>query len=259
MSGIKIAAGGWAENKEISVSVDNTYVIGSDTSVNQAVDDKSSYVRYLQMPGAASDDARIYTYEALTVTVTGTGITDKSKVQLIGYPGDDIAFLETGSVGRLYSDYTYDTLEGTETIPAGTLVITGTYRGSPVFNNLRIDGRYLETTINEDGTQSEDLVEKPVAGAGLLFAAVVEGDMSLDISDGFFLFIPADQGEIKLPGADELDKDFEEVKYNLPSEIKAVLSRSDTATGGSVHLGAETIWISSPGGEDLPYIKLENN
>ena len=83
--------------------------------------------------------------------------------------------------------------------------------------------------------------------------------MSLDISDGFFLFIPADQGEIKLPEADELDKDFEEVKYNLPSEIKAVLSRSDTAAGGSVHLGAETIWISSPGGEDLPYIKLENN
>ena len=139
------------------------------------------------------------------------------------------------------------------------MVITGTYRGSPVFNNLRIDGRYLETTINEDGTQSEDLVEKPVSGAGLLFAAVVEGDMSLDISDGFFLFIPADQGEIKLPEADELDKDFEEVKYNLPSEIKAVLSRSDTATGGSVHLGAETSWISSPGGEDLPYIKLENN
>ena len=121
-----------------------------------------------------------------------------------------------------------------------------------MFNNLRIDGRYLETTINEDGTQSEDLVEKPVAGAGLLFAAVVEGDMSLDISDGFFLFIPADQGEIKLPEADELE-------YNLPSEIKAVLSRSDTATGGSVHLGAETSWISSPGGEDLPYIKLENN
>ena len=259
VSGIKIAAGGWAENKEISVSVDNTYVIGSDTSVNQAVDDKGSYVRYLQMPGAASDDTRIYTYEALTVTVTGTGITDKSKVQLIGYPGDDIAFLETGSVGRLYSDYPSVTLAGSGTIAAGPLVIPGTYRGSPVFNNLRIDGRYLETTINEDGTQSEDLVEKPVAGAGLLFAAGVEGDMSLDVSDGFFLFVPADQGEIKLPDADELDKDFEEVKYNLPSEIKAVLSRSDTATGGSVHLGAETIWISSPGGEDLPYIKLENN
>ena len=259
VSGIKIAAGGWVGNAEISVSVNDTYIISSDTSVNQAVDEQGSYVRYLQMPGAAPDDTRIYTYESLTVTVTGTGITDKSKVQLIGYPGDDIAFLETGSVGRLYSDYTYDTLEGTETIPAGTLVITGTYRGSPVFNNLRIDGKYLETTINEDGTQSDDLVPKTVAGYGLLFAAVVEGDMSLDISDGFFLFVPADQGEIKLPEADKLDKDFEEVKYNLPSEIKAVLSRSDTATGGSVHLGAETIWISCPGGEDLPYIKLENN
>ena len=186
VSGIKIAAGGWVGNAEISVSVNDTYVISSDTSVNQAVDEQGSYVRYLQMPGAAPDDTRIYTYESLTVTVTGTGITDKSKVQLIGYPGDDIAFLETGSVGRLYSDYTYDTLEGTETIPAGTLVITGTYRGSPVFNNLRIDGKYLETTINEDGTQSDDLVPKTVAGYGLLFAAVVEGDMSLDISDGFF-------------------------------------------------------------------------
>ena len=86
------------------------------------MDDKDSYVRYLQMPGAAPDDTRIWTYDAMTVTVTGTGITDNSMVQLIGYTGDDIAFLEKGAVGILSEAY--------DTLSAGTLVIIGTYRGN---------------------------------------------------------------------------------------------------------------------------------
>ncbi len=67
----------------------------------------------------------------MTVTVTGSGITDTSKVQLIGYTGDDIAFLETGAVGRLYCDYTYDTLRARRPPPV-ILVTYREIRGSPV-------------------------------------------------------------------------------------------------------------------------------
>ncbi len=250
VSGIKITAGGWAENAAISVSVDDTYVIGSDTSVNQAVDDKDSYVRYLQMPGAASDDTRIWTYDAMTVTVTGAGITDTSKVQLIGYTGDDIAFLETGAVGILREAY--------DTLSAGTLVIIGTYRGNPAFVVPTINGEFVTTSIDEDGNLVENTVERPVSGKTLVFATVPESGPVSDISDGIFLFVLDAQQESDLQGEGEADHNCE-AAYLLPTRIQAVLSRTDTATGGDSHTTAETEWIITPGGEDLPYIKLENN
>ena len=250
VSGIKIAAGGWAENAAISVSVDDTYVIGGDTSVNQAVDDKDSYVRYLQMPGAASDDTRIWTYDAMTVTVTGAGITDTSKVQLIGYTGDDIAFLETGAVGILREAY--------DTLSAGTLVIIGTYRGNPAFVVPTINGEFVTTSIDEDGNLVENTVERPVSGKTLVFATVPESGPVSDISDGIFLFVLDAQQESDLQGEGEADHNCE-AAYLLPTRIQAVLSRTDTATGGDSHTTAETEWIITPGGEDLPYIKLENN
>ncbi len=250
VSGIKIAAGGWAENAEISVSVDDTYVIGGDTSVNQAVDDKGSYVRYLQMPGAASDDTRIWTYDAMTVTVTGAGITDTSKVQLIGYTGDDIAFLETGAVGILSEAY--------DTLSAGTLVIIGTYRGNPAFVVPTINGEFVTTSIDKDGNLVENTVERPVSGKTLVFATVPESGPVSDISDGIFLFVLDAQQESDLQGEGEADHNCE-AAYLLPTRIQAVLSRTDTATGGDSHTTAETEWIITPGGEDLPYIKLENN
>lgn len=250
VSGIKIAAGGWAENAAISVSVDDTYVIGGDTSVNQAVDDKDSYVRYLQMPGAASDDTRIWTYDAMTVTVTGAGITDTSKVQLIGYTGDDIAFLETGAVGILSEAY--------DTLSAGTLVIIGTYRGNPAFVVPAINGEFVTTSIDEKGNLVENTVERPVSGKTLVFATVPESGPVSDISDGIFLFVLDAQQESDLQGEGEADHNCE-AAYLLPTRIQAVLSRTDTATGGDSHTTAETEWIITPGGEDLPYIKLENN
>ena len=250
VSGIKIKAGGWAENAAISVSVDDTYVIGSDTSVNQAVDDKGSYVRYLQMPGAASDDTRIWTYDAMTVTVTGAGITDTSKVQLIGYTGDDIAFLETGAVGILSEAY--------DTLSAGTLVIIGTYRGNPAFVVPTINGEFVTTSIDKDGNLVENTVERPVSGKTLVFATVPESGPVSDISDGIFLFVLDAQQESDLQGEGEADHNCE-AAYLLPTRIQAVLSRTDTATGGDSHTTAETEWIITPGGEDLPYIKLENN
>ncbi|MDE6107174.1 MAG: M60 family metallopeptidase, partial [Oscillospiraceae bacterium] len=105
-----------------------------DEASNQAVDDKESFVSYFKMPGAAETDTRIWTYDAVTVTVTGipAGVQPED-VQLITYPGDDVAFLEGGTMGLLSADYHYTALDenGNEThevIPECTLVILGTYR-----------------------------------------------------------------------------------------------------------------------------------
>jgi len=81
---------------------------GSFAAGNEAVDTAGSYLTYFQKPGAGSDDTRIWTYDAKTLTVTGipAEMAD-SDIRPVSYAGDDVAFWETGAVGRLSADYRY--------------------------------------------------------------------------------------------------------------------------------------------------------
>ena len=84
---------------------------------------------------------------------------------------------------------------------AGTLVITGTYRGDPLYQTVKIEGRFTRTAVNGDGTEAEDAVEpRFLDGRALLFAEVPEDGAVSDISDGLFLFIPNVQREAELQG-----------------------------------------------------------
>ena len=74
-----------------------------------------------------------------------------------------------------------------------------------------------------------------------------------DISDGLFLFVPDVQREAELQDQSHCDG-----VNLLPSRIKAVLSRTDSASdASSQRVTAETLWINSPGGTELPTIVLE--
>ena len=59
------------------------------------------------------------------------------ELELLGQPGDNIEIGSynngkyTNGIGRLKSDYTY---AKDKTIPAGSILITGEYRGDPAFN-----------------------------------------------------------------------------------------------------------------------------
>lgn len=230
---------------------------------NQAVDDKDSYVAYFKMPGAEDADTRIWTYDAKTVTITGipAGVQAEN-IFLITYPGDDVAFLAGGAMGLLAEDYHYTSLddggnEVEETIPKGTLVILGTYRGDPVYNTLMVMGRYAGTASSEDGEMVETaVVERAVAGYALLFAEIpTVGEVS-DISDGFFLFIPDVQREAELQG----EGSHCDVTNLLPAQIRVDLFRTDDPNNtSSKRLTAQTMWIYSPGGaqEDLPTVELK--
>ena len=228
-----------------------------DPANNQAVDDKDSFVTYFQMPGAEESDTRIWTYDAGTVTIAGIPAQlSTDSIGLISYAGDDVAFLEDGTMGLLAQDYTYDTMEGTETIPAGTLVILGTYRGDPVYNTLMVEGRFTGVTTGEDGSLEEaPVTERPVDGYALLFAEVPATGPVSDISDGFFLFVPNVQREAELQGtASDCD-----TTNLLPSQIRLALYRTDDpADPSSKRLTAQTLWIYSPGGttEELPVVEL---
>ena len=267
VSGLKLAKGAWTEGGSFTVTVtdgggkSHTARSGSFTQeTNQAVDDPDSFLLYFQKPDAEKDDTRIWTYDAKTVLITG--VTDPALVQPIDYPGDDVAFLEEGCVGRLAEDYRYTALEGgrevEKTLAKDTLVIAGTYRGNPAFNTVRIQGRFLQTSISESGEQTEtEPVERPVDGYALLFADVPADGAVSDISDGFFLFVPDTARESELQGNGDAEQSCD-AAYLLPSQIQAVLSRTDEASGGDGHVSAETAWIDSPGGAELPLLVLKN-
>lgn len=227
-----------------------------DEAHNQAVDDLDSFVAYFKLPGAAQEDTRIWTYDAKMVTITGLPAgMDLDQVRLITCPGDDVAFLEGATMGLLGEDYTYDTLEGTETIPAGTLVILGTYRGDPVYNTLTVEGRFTGTQADGELTEAP-AAERPVAGYALLFAQVPETGPVSDISDGLFLFVPDVQQEAALQGQASTCS----VSNLLPTQIRVNLYRTDDPEdASSKRLTAQTLWIYSPGGqaEDLPSVTLE--
>ncbi|MCI9027332.1 MAG: hypothetical protein HFF47_04735, partial [Lawsonibacter sp.] len=228
---------------------------GSFDAGNQAVDDQNSYLTYFQKPGAVSDDTRIWTYDAKTLTVTGipAEMAD-SDIRLISYAGDDVAFWEAGAVGRLSADYRYG--DGADDIiPKDTLVIVGTYRGDPRFNIVKVMGRF--TTTTDSGEQTT--VEREVDGEAIMFTEIPADNQVSDISDGLFIFVPNVQREA------ELQKTEGEETVNrcdgvnlLPSQMKAVLSRTDLPDeADSQRVTAETLWISSPGGDNLPIIVLE--
>ncbi len=223
---------------------------GSFAAGNEAVDTADSYLTYFQKPGAESEDTRIWTYDAKTITITGIPETvEDASIRLISYAGDDVAFLEGGSVGVLAKDYRYGD-KADEVIKAGTLVIAGTYRGDPVYNTLKIQGRFTKTT---DAGEELSAEERDLDGYVLLLAEIPEDGAVSDISDGLFLFVPDVQKEAELQGQSHCDG-----VNLLPSEIKAVLSRTDDPeSAASQRVTAETLWTAAPGGTDLPVMVLE--
>ena len=137
--------------------------------------------------------------------------------------------------------------------PEDTLVIAGTYRGDPRFNTVKVLGRFSKTTA-EDGAEPV-YEERYLDGYALLFAEIPEDQQVSNISDGLFLFVPNVQREAELQQADASRCDGVNL---LPSQIKAVLSRTDLpGSSDSQRVTAETVWTGTPGGEDLPVIVLE--
>ncbi len=233
----------------------------ADTNLADA--GKGYYLTYFNKPGADAADTRIWTYDAETVAVTG--VPEGSKVELIGYPGDRVDFYSDATVGILSADYQYGevyteeekaadpTLED-EIIPAGSLVIVGTYRGDPVYNFVQIMGRFV-TNDDANTTTPESVVERPVDGYGLLFAEIpTDGEVS-DISDGMFIFVPDVQKEAELQ--DKAGNSDCAAASLLPAQMKAQFYRTDDPENAeSKRMTSDTIWIDSPSYESMPAIEL---
>ena len=86
-----------------------------------------------------------------------------------------------------------------------------------------------------------------------MFAEIPEDKQVSDISDGLFIFVPNVQKEAELQESSRCNG------INLlPSQMRAVLSRTDVPdSADSQRVTAETLWVGTPGGTDLPTIVLE--
>ena len=183
-------------------------------------------VGYFTKPGAGPEDTRIWTYTVTALTITG--IPETADVALLDYPGDRVDFYEGATVGILKDAY--------GDIPAGTLVILGTYRGDPVYNYAQIEARY--NTTPEAGEVTT--ITRAMNGELYMLAEIPADGAVSDTSDGFFIFVPNMEEE-------ELLNKQDGVTDRYPIEIRAVFYRTDEpGSCGSASRTAATKRMRSP-------------
>ncbi len=212
----------------------------------------STPVTFTDAMGSAGN--RLYTYRVAAYGVQGglIGEDTAQSILLTGLEGDEVAFHKTGTLGVLAQDYVYGP-EADDVISAGTIVITGSYRGDPRFLTMEVRGRFTKA---KDELMEDILVEeRAIDGYALFFAGVPEEGTVGEVSDGIFLFVPNLEREAELQEGSASQCSGVNL---LPSQIQAVLYRTDTSHDASVkRKTAETMWIYTPGGTDLPAIVLE--
>lgn len=133
-------------------------------------------------------------------------------------------------------------------------MIVGNYRGDPVYNYVKIKGRFTTTTFDVNDNVVTDSYDRDLDGYCLMLAEIPADGAVSDISDGIFLFVPNVQNEAQLQEVTHCDGN-----NLLPSMIRTEIFRTDTphdTTSGRTT--AETLWVSAPGGEDLPTLVLED-
>ena len=252
VSGIKLsnASGVDTITAVITTNVDGQEKETALTLTENMASDLNTFKSYFKKPGSDSTDSRIWTYDITKIVLEN--VPESATVELITAVNDDVAFLQDGAaIGRLLFDYQWgDTAE--EVIPAGSLVIVGTYVGDPVYNYVQINGEY---TVRDLETGAETTEIRPVSGSSYLLAEVPEdGEVSL-ISNGMFIYEINEEAEGEL-NHDHIDCDN---PSSLPDRIQAVLYRSDSSSTTNGRVTAQTIWITSPTEDGMPSIVLEHN
>ncbi|MCI8623907.1 MAG: hypothetical protein HFG26_09630 [Provencibacterium sp.] len=191
-------------------------------------------------------DGSICPFDAKLIRLSGLPADAAAgSIDFAAYPGDYIEFGVNG-IGILGESY--------EEISAGTLIVTGNFRGNPVFNTVRVYGKSQSGNMAQDSlTETEERI--PLEGEVYLFAALPkEGDMA-EIDNGLWIFVPKQQGDSAgaLPGEDA------EACFNslLPTQIMAELHRTNVPEGGGNRVTSSTRWIPSPTYESMPMIILE--
>lgn len=165
------------------------------------------------------------TYDATQLRLVVKGAAGSavsiSELDVLGPTGDDVELLENG-IGTLAKDYTYG--DG-ETIPAGSLVFTGRYKGNPAYNVVLLydqDGAVVGGLDAEGNTVAHQIILAPDPENGLLG----------EVSEGYWVYwIEPDA----LQG------------MTMPRTVRAELYRVDNATTNEgQRLTSDTLEVAVP-------------
>ena len=238
---------------KVEVSVDGIHwtqakvgMFNSPDAVNTDSLNGTSILAYFNKPYADPSDTRIWTYDAQYVRITGSDRIELMKenvaqaIDILSYPGDNIE-ISTDAIGYLQDDFVYMGADGEEVIPKGTLVVTGSYRGDPVYNVIALKGMY---NVKGQFGERDDMEERFINGYGLMFAEIPADGAVSETSDGFWLFVPDVPEEIT--DGEEFPEQGHKAAV-LPSQIKAELYRTNSPDDLTNSLKvSDTIWITSP-------------
>ena len=191
------------------------------------------------MAGAEGKDPRIAIYDAAFVRITATGQAGNSlsvaELDLLAPSGDNIEFYAADTaeaIGILAEDFVYQASDGAS-IPAGSLVFTGVYKGNPAYNVVVLydeQGNIVGGTDSEGALVAEQIILAPDPGDAMLG----------DVSDGSFIYwiTPEQIGD-------------------LPAKVRAELYRVDDAlTNEGQRLVSDTLFTEMKPLEELPEIHL---
>ncbi len=240
-----------ASEKDITIKV-KTDANGEFVTVKEGITlNKDNNVIYFNKPGTTN--STIWVYDVYSVMIEG--LTNKdidlANVQLLDYPGDRVDFYEGAMAGKLGSDFVYGE-NPEDVIPAGTLVVLGTYRGDPVYNYVAIEAEY-NTTAEAEEANGTTTIKRNMNGYSLLLAEIPEDGAVSDISDGIFIFVPDLEAEGSLNAEDG-------VTDELPLDIRAIMYRTDKpGDDTSKRETSQTLWVSFPDESTLPTINFESS
>lgn len=176
----------------------------------------------------------VKTYDAsqlrLTIHNPAGGTVMLSELDILGPTGDNVE-LNVQGIGVLKNDYVYEAETG-EKIPAGSIVLTGTYKGNPAYNVVMpfdMEGNVVSAKDSEGNYHASQIILADVPEHGELG----------ETSDGTWVYWIE-------PGND----------FTMPEQIRVELYRVDSAdTNAGQRLVSDTLPVSVPA--ELPSITLE--
>lgn len=183
----------------------------------------------------ANGNPWLTTYDAsqlrLIVKAPAGSAVSISELDVLGPTGDNVELLDNG-IGTLAQDFTY--AEG-QTIPEGSLVFTGSYKGNPAYNVVLL---YDQNGNIVGGVDAEG----NVVANQIVLAPDPEDALLGDVSEGYWVYwIEPDALE----------------GMTLPETVRAELYRvDDAATNEGQRLTSDTLAVTMP--ETLPPIKLSS-
>ena len=214
-TGLEGAAG---TGYELWVNTDNAWVKAAEGNFGQ---EQSGTIYF-----GNEDGKYVSTYAAAAVKLilnaqSGSQISIE-ELDVLGVTGDNVDFRRTDDstavIGRLSEDYRYGTEAG-DVIPAGSIIFSGSYKGSPAYNVVLLFDQNGNNVggVNEAGE---------LKAQQIILADVPEEGNIQNVSDGTWIYWIEPDQQVDLTGITKVRAELYRVNNALTNEGQRLVSDS---------------------------------